>query len=103
VALALLTCSGTSMASSDAAWKAHELLVSKACLAASKLQDPQAASQLLIYPDQIGYTALLIEGRMAKSKPNLMSLGSSHIRRELCIYQRKTRQVTVQELLPPIK
>jgi hypothetical protein len=102
-ALCLMTCSSASMASSEAAWKAHDLLVSKACLAASKLEEPKAASQLLAYPDKIGYTALLIEGRIPKSKPNLLALGNPNIRRELCMYQRKTRKVTVQELLPPIK
>lgn len=103
IVFGVMMCSSPSMASSDAAWKSHDLRVNTLCLAASKLEEPQAISQPLAYPDKIGYSALLIEGRIPKSKPNLLALGDNNIRRELCLYQRKTRKVTVQELLPPVK
>jgi hypothetical protein len=98
-----LSVSLCAKASSTAAWNAHDKRVAQRCLAASHLEDPSISSQPVLFSDRMGYTALLMTGRAAHSKPNRLALIDSNTRHELCLYQRKTRVAHVQEWLPPIE
>ncbi len=87
----LLVVSGTAQASSSAAWTAHDKQVTSACLKASQLKQAKALGGLIEYPDQLGVSALLIEGRYPQ--PHMKNQHGQ----ELCLYDKKTAKAFVTE------
>ncbi|CAG8870892.1 hypothetical protein PS627_04196 [Pseudomonas fluorescens] len=91
---ALLTCalfSGAVHASSPEAWNEHRKQVIKTCLAASQLKDAHARSKPVEFDDQVGYSALLIEGRY----PQAHMKGRTGT--ELCLYDKQHQRAHVSE------
>ena len=89
IACALFT--GAAQASSPDAWEQHRKQVVKACLAASQLKDAHARSKPVEFDDQVGYSALLIEGRYSQAHMK------GRTGTELCLYDKKHQRAHVSE------
>ncbi|MBA1201905.1 hypothetical protein G7009_09045 [Pseudomonas capeferrum] len=90
----LLACAlASSMAhgSSEQAWNDHRQQVLKTCLAASQLKDAHASGKPAEFDDQVGFSALLIEGRYPQA----------HLKKqrgtELCLYDKRQKRAFVTE------
>lgn len=59
----LLLGSAPAWASTAEAWQAHDAMVRAACLKASGLRQVRAVGQVLPFDDEVGYSALLLQGR----------------------------------------
>ena len=79
------------IASSPAAWSAHDKEVAAICIKASDLKNAQVAGVPMVFDDRIGKTALLLSGRYPQ--PHMKNKAG----RELCLFDRKTREAVVTE------
>ena len=73
----LITCalvSGIAQASSSQAWNEQRQQMLKACLAASQFKDAHARSKPAEFDDQVGMSALLIEGVYPQKHMQQLSL-----------------------------
>ncbi len=96
----LLLGSAPAWASTAEAWQAHDAMVRAACLKASGLRQVLKASglrqvravgQVLPFDDEVGYSALLLQGRYPQSHMQ------GRQGRELCLYRRATGKASVSE------
>jgi hypothetical protein len=78
-----------SAASTPEAWSAHAQEVVSACAAASGLNKPHAAGDLIEFQDSVGYTAVLIAGRYPQ--PHMHGTRG----RVLCLFDKRTRQANI--------
>lgn len=62
-----------------------------ACLKASGLRQVRAVGQVLPFDDEVGYSALLLQGRYPQ--PHMQGRQG----RELCLYRRATGKASVSE------
>ncbi|WP_211454028.1 hypothetical protein [Collimonas antrihumi] len=79
-------------ASSPDAWQEHRAMVTASCINASHLKAAKpVVSAPVEFPDEIGYTALLLQG----------SYPQSHMKnrkgRELCLFDKKTQKAYISE------
>ena len=86
--LVLSTCSGVTLAlaSSPAAWSAHDREVASACTKASGLKMAAVSGQPMVFDDSVGMTALVVTGRYPE--PHMENQPG----RVLCLFDRKTRE-----------
>ncbi|RYX96122.1 MAG: hypothetical protein EOO28_08785 [Comamonadaceae bacterium] len=87
---ATLFCSA-SFASSPAAWSAHDQEVAATCLKASGLKNARVAGAPMVFDDRTAKTVLVISGRYPQ--PHMKNRAG----RELCLFDRKTREAFVTE------
>lgn len=78
-------------ASSPQAWNDQRQHMLKACLKASQFKDAHALGKPAEFDDQVGYSALLIEGVYPQKHMN-NATGT-----ELCLYDRQRQQAFVTE------
>lgn len=78
-------------ASSPGAWASLTAEVTSACKAVSQLKSPRPSGALVSYDDTVGWTALVLKGRYPQ--PHMKNRAG----RELCLFDRKTRQAHVVE------
>ncbi|MEX5339667.1 hypothetical protein [Pseudomonas sp. I2] len=93
----LLACtlfSTAALASSSQAWNEQRQQMLKSCLAASQFKDAHARGKPVEFDDQVGYSALLIEG-VYPQKHMQQRTGT-----ELCLYDRQRKQAVVSEWNP---
>ena len=96
----LISCalfSGIAQASSSQAWNEQRQQMLKACLAASQFKDAHARSKPAEFDDQVGMSALLIEG-VYPQKHMQQRTGP-----ELCLYDRQHQRAFVSEWSPEAK
>ncbi|RCL29471.1 hypothetical protein C6A77_01940 [Pseudomonas sp. AFG_SD02_1510_Pfu_092] len=96
----LISCalvSGVAQASSSQAWNEQRQQMLKACLAASQFKDPHARSKPAEFDDQVGMSALLIEGVYPQKHMQQRS-GT-----KLCLYDRRQQRAFVSEWNPEAK
>ncbi|HFF2091009.1 TPA: hypothetical protein ACGBGN_001810 [Pseudomonas aeruginosa] len=96
----LLLGSAPAWASTAEAWQAHDAMVRAACLKASGLRQVRAVGQVLPFDDEVGYSALLLQGRYPQ--PHMQGrYPQPHMQgrqgRELCLYRRATGKASVSE------
>ena len=94
LAASLLTAAGfagAALASSPAAWTAHDKEVAASCIKSSGLKNAKAVGRPMAYDDSIGLTALFIAGRYPQ--PHMKNRSG----RVLCLFDRKTRESVVTE------
>jgi hypothetical protein len=89
VVLALATAAGPTAASTSEAWSTHAGEVVSACEAASGLNQPHAAGELIEFDDSVGYTAVLIAGRYPQ--PHMHGAPG----RVLCLFDKRTRHANI--------
>lgn len=88
--LALLT--SHAFASSTDAWQEHNAMVIASCIKASHLKAAKpVVSAPVEFPDEVGYTALLLQGRYPQSHMN------NRKGRELCLFDKKTQKAYISE------
>ncbi|WP_337267150.1 hypothetical protein [Oryzifoliimicrobium ureilyticus] len=87
VTLSLLASVTTAAASSDGAWNALFAKANGACIGQSKLIVPEATAPV-VFDDSVGKVAVLLRGSTGrgKAKVNL-----------ICLYDKKTGQVAIEE------
>ena len=96
----LIACalfSGVAQASSNQAWNEQRQHMLKACLKASQFKDAHARGKPAEFDDQVGISALLIEGVYPQKHMQQRS-GT-----ELCLYDRKQQQAYISEWNPDAK
>ncbi|PVZ39332.1 hypothetical protein [Pseudomonas sp. CC120222-01a] len=84
-------------ASTTQAWNEQRQQMLKACLKASQFKDAHARGKPAEFDDQVGFSALLIEG-VYPQKHMQQQTGT-----ELCLYDRKQQQAFVSEWNPDAK
>ena len=89
--------SGAAHASSNQAWSDQRQHMLKTCLAASQFKDAHARSKPAEFDDQVGMSALLIEG-VYPQKHMQQRTGT-----ELCLYDRQHQRAFVSEWSPEVK
>ncbi len=89
--MAAAALTGAALASSPAAWSAHDRGVAARCVKASGLNKARPAGRPMAYDDSVGMTALLVSGRYPqrhlKNRPA----------RVLCLFDREKHQAVVTE------
>ena len=96
----LISCalfSGIAQASSSKAWNEQRQQMLKACLTASQFKDAHARGKPAEFDDQVGMSALLIEG-VYPQKHMQQRTGT-----ELCLYDRQHQRAFVSEWSPEAK
>ena len=89
--LAAAGFSGSALASSPAAWTAHDKEVAASCVKSSGLKNAKAMGRPMAYDDSTGMTALVIAGRYPQ--PHMKNRSG----RVLCLFDRKKRESVVTE------
>ncbi|WP_054911427.1 hypothetical protein [Pseudomonas sp. NBRC 111127] len=89
--------SGLAQASSSQAWNTQRQQMLKACLAASQFKDAHARGKPAEFDDQVGMSALLVEG-VYPQKHMQQRTGT-----ELCLYDRQQQRAFVSEWSPQAK
>ena len=90
-ALVAAMAAAPALAASPDAWKQHDKAVVKACADASQLKGTKTLGKPALFSDDVGYTALLLQGRYPQ-KHMKNGLG-----RELCLFERKSGTAHVTE------
>ncbi|MDO7910327.1 hypothetical protein ACI2KE_04145 [Pseudomonas monteilii] len=89
--LACLVSAGTAQASSEQAWTEHRQQVLKTCLAASQFKDAHVRGKPVEFEDQVGYSALVLEGTYPQKHLNKRT-GT-----ELCLFDKQQQRAFVSE------
>lgn len=79
-------------ASSDEAWKKHDQDIKAACIKASQLKNAKPASNVMLFDDRVGYSALLIQGKYAQTYMK------NQTGQELCIWNKATKKAYLSEV-----
>lgn len=87
----LLGAASQAQASSPDAWQQLDKTERAACLKASQLKDVKVLGKQASFDDQVGYDALLLQGRYPQKHMN------NRTGLELCLYHRQTGKATVTE------
>ncbi|RYZ91205.1 MAG: hypothetical protein EOO68_24065 [Moraxellaceae bacterium] len=83
-------------ASSGQAWAEHDRKLVQKCIAASGLVNTVVSSKPILFDDRVGYTAVTLRGHL---KPLRSSQPKATATQEkLCLYERKTGTVHVEEI-----
>jgi hypothetical protein len=82
--ISALLFASTTIASTDDAWKEHRKQVIETCLKQSGFNKAKAVGDVISFSDNVGYDALLIEGRYPQ--PHMKNKKG----KMLCLFNRKT-------------
>lgn len=88
---AALTFSSATLASSDEAWAEDAKAMKAACLKSSQLKNPTVISEIVMFDDSVGYSALAIGGRYPQ--PQMKKQRG----RELCLWHRASKKAQIAE------
>ncbi|WP_187775901.1 hypothetical protein [Salinicola corii] len=91
LATALLAMAGPAHASSDAAWEEHDRAVIEQCQQASQFPDAAPAGKPVLFDDEAGMTALLIQGHYPQDHMN------GQAGQELCLFLRSSQEVYIAD------
>ncbi|WP_205909378.1 hypothetical protein [Salinicola lusitanus] len=91
LATALLAMAGPAQASSDAAWEEHDRAVIEQCQQASQFPDAAPAGEPVLFDDEAGMTALLIQGHYPQDHMN------DQAGQELCLFLRSSQEVYIAD------
>jgi hypothetical protein len=98
--ICLATFAAQADASSPDTWAAFDKAVLASCTNASQLKNPKPVGTAAQFDDQVGYSALLLQGQYPQKHMN----GQQGT--ELCLYNKKTKTAYVTEwdsIRPPVK
>ncbi|NRB54471.1 MAG: hypothetical protein HRU39_00615 [Salinicola sp.] len=91
LATALLAMAGPAHASSDDAWQEHDRAVIEQCQQASQFPDAAPAGEPVLFDDEAGMTALLIQGHYPQDHMN------GQAGQELCLFLRSSQEVYIAD------
>jgi len=90
-AIILMLVNTSGYASPPEAWSEHERKVIETCTKASGFREAKAEGDIMLFPDEVGYSALFIRGRYPqlhmKNREGLV----------LCMFNRSTNKAYVTE------
>lgn len=89
--IALAMTSGLAQASSPDAWNEYRQQMVKRCLAASQFKDAHVRGKPVEFEDQVGYSALVLEGTYPQKHLNKRT-GT-----ELCLFDKQQQRAFVSE------
>ena len=78
-------------ASSEQAWKKHDQNIKSACIKASQLKNAKPASNVMLFDDRVGYSALLIQGQYPQAHMK------NKTGQELCLWNKTTKKAYLSE------
>lgn len=78
-------------ASSEQAWKKHDQDIKLACVKASQLKNAKPASNVMLFDDRVGYSALLIQGQYPQAHMK------NKTGQELCLWNKTTKKAYLSE------
>ncbi len=78
-------------ASSEQAWKKHDKDIKSACIKVSQLKDAKPASNVMLFDDRVGYSALLIQGQYPQAHMK------NKTGQELCLWNKTTKKAYLSE------
>jgi hypothetical protein len=87
----LLLVGSTATASSPDAWEQHYQEVTARCLEVSGLRNPQPVGDVITFPDDVGYDALLVRGHYPQ--PHM----KNQVGQSLCLFNKRTREAYTTE------
>ncbi|ENX07414.1 MULTISPECIES: hypothetical protein [Acinetobacter] len=78
-------------ASSEQAWNKHDQEIKAACIKASQLKNVKAVSNVMLFDDRVGYSALLIQGKYPQAHMK------NKIGQELCLWNKTSKKAYLSE------
>lgn len=88
---------GVTFASSEQAWSKHDQNVKMACVKASKLKNPKPVSNVMLFDDRVGYSALLIQGQYPQAHMK------NKTGQELCLWNKTTKKAYLSEAVMKVR
>ena len=83
--------SSITFASSEQAWNKHDQEIKAACIKASQLKNAKTVSNVMLFDDRVGYSALLIQGQY----PQVHMKNKTG--QELCLWNKTTKKAYLSE------
>ncbi|WP_152607790.1 hypothetical protein [Acinetobacter sp. A47] len=90
--LIISAMSSATFASSEQAWNKHHEEIKSACIKASQLKNARAVSNVMLFDDRVGYSALLIQGKYPQ--PHMKNKTGQ----ELCLWHKTTKKAYLSEV-----
>jgi hypothetical protein len=78
--------------SSEQAWSKHDQDVKAACIKASQLKDAKTVSNVMLFDDRVGYSAILIQGKYPQAHMK------NKIGQELCLWNKTSKKAYLTEV-----
>jgi len=78
-------------ASSEQAWKKHDQAIKSACIKASQLKNAKVASNVMLFDDRVGYSAVLIQGQYPQAHMK------NKTGQELCLWNKTSKKAYLTE------
>lgn len=78
--------------SSEQAWNKHDQEIKAACIKASQLKNAKTVSNVMLFDDRVGYTALLIQGKYPQAHMK------NKTGQELCLWNKTSKKAYVTEV-----
>ncbi len=78
-------------ASSEQAWNKHDLEIKSACIKVSQLKNAKPVSNIMLFEDRVGYSALLIQGQYPQTHMK------NKTGQELCLWNKTTKKAYLSE------
>jgi hypothetical protein len=82
---------GVTFASSEQAWDKHNQEIKTACIKASQFKNAKPVSNLMLFDDRVGYSALLIQGQYPQAHMK------NKTGQELCLWNKTTKKAYLTE------
>ncbi|MCH7306067.1 hypothetical protein [Acinetobacter higginsii] len=83
--------SSITFASSEQAWNKHDQEIKTACIKASQLKNAKTASNVMLFDDRVGYSALLIVGKYPQAHMK------NKTGQELCLWNKTSKKAYLTE------
>ena len=83
--------SNVTFGSSEQAWNKHDQEIKAACIKASQLKNAKTVSNVMLFDDRVGYSALLIQGKYPQAHMK------NKTGQELCLWNKTTKKAYLTE------
>ncbi|ENX42835.1 hypothetical protein [Acinetobacter sp. NIPH 2100] len=78
-------------ASSEQAWNKHDQDIKTACIKASQLKNAKPVSNIMLFEDRVGYSAVLIQGKYPQAHMK------NKTGQELCLWNKTSKKAYLTE------
>ena len=89
--LASSAMASVTFASSEQAWSKHDQNVKMACVKASQFKNAKPVSNVMLFDDRVGYSALLVQGQYPQAHMK------NKTGQELCLWNKTTKKAYLSE------
>lgn len=84
-------------ASSEQAWSKHDQNAKMACVKASQFKNAKPVSNMMLFDDRVGYSALLIQGQYPQAHMK------NKTGQELCLWNKTTKKAYLSEAVMKVR